>query len=107
VRLTALLLLAGCATAPGAVEAALSASTAAVMAMPAHRAAYGCFTSCPVGTTCNRATGLCDRPGCNARCGRNEVCVKSGFFEEYCQPTTRVFVPARRDSSSERSRDFP
>jgi hypothetical protein len=50
----------------------------------AQRAAGGCYATCPVGTTCDEATGYCLPLPCRGRCRSDERCVELGL-EERCE----------------------
>jgi hypothetical protein len=85
--------LCGCAAAGGAgamtaVNAALNTGLA-LGAAGVSRATGGCYASCPDGTTCDTATGLCDPLPCRGRCAANEVCDQTGPLER-CVPQASV-----------------
>lgn len=82
--LIALLVLAGCRGADGAVASALINTAIAMGGAAAQRAAGGCYATCPVGTACDAATGYCAPLPCRGRCGSNERCVQLGL-EERCE----------------------
>jgi hypothetical protein len=52
----------------------IGAVGAAVGAAAVSRATGGCVASCPPGTACNQATGLCDTMPCRDLCKPDEVC---------------------------------
>jgi hypothetical protein len=96
----------GCAAAPGAVGHAVAATSLATLASLGQRAAGGCYASCAPGTHCNGATGFCDAAPCHDRCGPDERCVNGGFFDEHCEPKTRVLLETRK-KSGETSSSWP
>jgi hypothetical protein len=49
------------------------------------RSQGGCYAACPVGTTCNKATGYCDELPCRDRCSANEIC-DTTLAEPACMP---------------------
>lgn len=90
----------GCASAPGAVGSAIFASATALTASGLSRASGGCYASCPVGTTCNGSTGLCDRLACGGRCAFGEICVNPGWFNEHCEAGKQVPLQTVRNGGS-------
>jgi hypothetical protein len=82
--LIALVVLAGCRGANGAVVNALINTSIAMGSAAAQRAAGGCYATCPVGTTCDEQTGYCMPLPCRGRCRTDERCVELGL-EERCE----------------------
>ncbi|MCY1020946.1 hypothetical protein [Pyxidicoccus sp. MSG2] len=82
--LIALVVLAGCRGADGAVVNALINTSIAMGSAAAQRAAGGCYATCPVGTTCDEQTGYCMPLPCRGRCRSDERCVELGL-EERCE----------------------
>ncbi len=82
--LIVLVVLAGCRGANGAVVNALINTSIAMGSAAAQRAAGGCYATCPVGTTCDEATGYCLPLPCRGRCRSDERCVELGL-EERCE----------------------
>lgn len=82
--LIALVVLAGCRGADGAVANALFNTSIAIASSAAQRAAGGCYATCPVGTTCDEETGYCMPLPCRGRCRSDERCVELGL-EERCE----------------------
>jgi hypothetical protein len=70
-----LLSLAGCGGQGAAVASALIVSGAA---SAISRASGGCYAACPVGTTCNEQSGLCETLPCRGICEDDQVCDESG-----------------------------
>ncbi|QRK04218.1 hypothetical protein JQX13_28545 [Archangium violaceum] len=69
--------LCGCnGAAGGAVLNAALNTGIALGASAASRSSGGCYASCPVGTTCNKATGLCDQIPCRGECDPFEECIE-------------------------------
>jgi hypothetical protein len=64
------------------VAAAASAAALATGVAVASKAAGGCYAGhpdlpmggCPVGTVCNRVTGMCDRLPCHGYCPEDQHC---------------------------------
>lgn len=65
--------LSGCA---GAAGDAVINTAFALGASAASRSSGGCYAACPVGTTCNRTTGLCDQLPCRGECDPFEQCIE-------------------------------
>jgi hypothetical protein len=82
--LIALVVLAGCRGADGAIVNALVNTSIAMGSAAAQRAAGGCYATCPVGTTCDAETGYCLPLPCRGRCRSDERCVELGL-EERCE----------------------
>lgn len=73
--LVVMALFSGCAgAAAGAVANAAINTAVAATASGVRRANGDCFTPCNPGTSCNRATGLCDPLPCGGRCNFDEKC---------------------------------
>lgn len=73
--------LGGCAGASGGAVTAAVLNTGIAAATSAHeRSKGGCYASCPTGTSCNRATGYCDRDPCDGRCSAGEFCDTSSLI---------------------------
>ncbi|MCC6807354.1 MAG: hypothetical protein IT381_08015 [Deltaproteobacteria bacterium] len=68
------LILSGCAGSNALVANAVANSLIAVTAAAVERARGNCVASCPVGTTCNHDTGLCDTLPCRGACRVMERC---------------------------------
>jgi len=90
-----LLLLPGCvaASAPAIINAVSNTAIAAA-ASGVSRATGDCFASCPDGTSCNRATGLCEALPCRGRCATNERCELNPV--ERCVPLSEVELKINR-----------
>jgi hypothetical protein len=84
-RTATLLLLCGCAGATGAVATAVVNTAIAASASAISRSQGGCYASCPTGTTCNHATGLCDALPCHDQCRADEDC-EQNEGPEHCVP---------------------
>jgi hypothetical protein len=82
--LIALVVLASCRGADGAIVSALVSTSIAMGSAAAQRAAGGCYATCPVGTTCDEQTGYCMPLPCRGRCRSDERCVELGL-EERCE----------------------
>lgn len=82
--LIALVVLASCRGADGAIVNALINTSIAVGSAAAQRAAGGCYATCPVGTTCDEQSGYCMPLPCRGRCRSDERCVELGL-EERCE----------------------
>lgn len=80
-----LLLCMGCGHSTGAVEAALLNTAVAMGTSAASRASGGCYAACPVGTTCNEKTGMCDTLPCRGECNPYERCEENGLVSR-CVP---------------------
>jgi hypothetical protein len=63
----------------GGVGDAIINSTIAVAAAGVSRSNGGCYAACPVGTTCDEATGYCVTLPCRGRCKSHEQCVENGL----------------------------
>ncbi|OJH41522.1 hypothetical protein BON30_11775 [Cystobacter ferrugineus] len=48
----------------------------ALGASAASRSSGGCYASCPVGTSCDRATGLCEQLPCRGECDPFQECIE-------------------------------
>ncbi|WNG22872.1 hypothetical protein F0U62_01650 [Cystobacter fuscus] len=65
--------LCGCA---GAAGSAVLNTAVALGASAASRSSGGCYASCPTGTTCDKATGLCEQLPCRGECDPFQECVE-------------------------------
>jgi hypothetical protein len=63
----------------GEVAEAVINSTLAVASAGVSRSSGGCYAACPVGTTCDAATGYCVTLPCRGRCKAHEQCVENGL----------------------------
>lgn len=86
-----LVMLLNCATASGAVGAAVINTAVAAGASGVSRANGGCYASCQPGTRCNSSTGMCDRIRCGGECKEGEECIESGGIER-CMTVTPLRV---------------
>ncbi len=73
-RVVLVFLFTSCAANSAQVANIVIATGTAVAAAAINRSQGGCIAACPVGTTCNAATGFCDTLPCRGMCGVNEVC---------------------------------
>jgi hypothetical protein len=96
-RLWWLCALCGCASASGAAVNAAINSAVALSVGAGNVASGNCFTSCPVGTTCNLKTKMCEDLPCHGSCDSLEVCDQSGLID-HCVPMQRP-VPLRVDET--------
>lgn len=76
------LLAAGTGCAGGHVGDAVLMTGIAAASAGISRAAGGCYSACPPGTSCNTATGLCDALPCRGQCGPGQRCETSPI--EHC-----------------------
>jgi hypothetical protein len=67
------LFLSGCVADAGG---ALLNTGVALAASAVSRSQGGCYAVCPVGTTCNEATGYCDALPCRGECAPFEECIE-------------------------------
>ncbi len=82
-RLLAVTMLSGCVAASGAVVNAAVNTAIGVGVSGVRRAEGDCYTPCNPGTSCNRATGLCDPIPCGGRCNFDEKC-ESTYVGDKC-----------------------
>ncbi|OJT27064.1 hypothetical protein BO221_03470 [Archangium sp. Cb G35] len=69
--------LSGCASsASGALSSAALNTAVALGTSAISRSQGGCYAACPVGTTCNEATGYCDPLPCRGECDPFEECIE-------------------------------
>lgn len=96
-----LLLLPGCfaASAPAIVNAVTNTAIAAA-ASGISRATGNCYANCPEGTTCDRATGLCEPLPCRGHCATNERCELNPV--ERCVPLSEPALKLDREPEPER-----
>lgn len=82
------LALAACkSSGPYTVPSAIVNSTLAIGAAAHQRASGGCYAACPPGTSCNTATGYCER--------NPEVCVGSASDDPRCAQAGASTLSAR------------
>lgn len=87
------LALGGCAGQSAAIASAAVNSAIMLGTAAARREAGDCYTVCPDGTSCNRATGLCEEIPCRGRCLADEGCVRPPGGLEQC--VRRSLTPLR------------
>lgn len=75
---------AGCRSADGAIASALFNTGIAMGSAAVQRASGGCYATCPVGTSCDKATGYCEPLPCRGQCRSDERCVQLGL-DERCE----------------------
>jgi hypothetical protein len=68
--------LCGCA---GAAGDAMLNTASALGASAVSRSKGGCYASCPTGTTCDKATGLCEQLPCRGACAPYQECLQEGL----------------------------
>ncbi|MFL5320163.1 MAG: hypothetical protein ACJ790_10950, partial [Myxococcaceae bacterium] len=56
-----------------------------------------CFTVCPVGTTCNQKTGMCDTLPCHGQCRPEERCDEAGLIPHCVADSSRIFLSSNAD----------
>jgi hypothetical protein len=79
----------------GPVDAALMTGVAAGAAV-VQRHQGGCYATCPPGTACNTANGLCEELPCHGRCDGNQYCDTSGPFPK-CVGAGEVDLKIKKD----------
>lgn len=84
-RTATLVVVCGCAGASGAVANAVINTAVAASAAAVSRSQGDCYASCPTGTRCNHATGMCDALPCHDQCRSDEMCEQDEGVE-HCTP---------------------
>ncbi|WP_375767013.1 hypothetical protein NR798_35800 [Archangium gephyra] len=111
----AVLFLSGCGAAGGAVSGAVLNTGIALGASAISRSQGGCYAACPVGTTCNEATGYCDPLPCRGECAAFEECIEEKLVYQCVARGSRdgnIIVnpaepPASASTSSKPRTDVP
>jgi len=112
----AVLFLSGCVgDASGALATAVFNTGVALGASAISRSRGGCYAACPVGTTCNTATGYCDPLPCRGECDPFEECIEDKLTYQCVARNTHngdIIVnpaepPASASTSSEPRTDVP
>ncbi len=75
VVMTAVLPLYGCLS--GSAGNVLLNTGIALGASAVSRSSGGCYAACPVGTTCDKATGLCEQLPCRGECDPFQECIET------------------------------
>lgn len=88
-----ILTLEGCVAAAGAATNA-AVNTAVGVGVSAVRRANGeCFTPCNPGSSCNKATGMCDPLPCRGTCNFDEKC-QSTYLGDKCVSAKDMPMPS-------------
>jgi hypothetical protein len=101
--LTFFVCLTGCSgAATGAVASAVINTSIAAASAGVSRSQGGCYASCPVGTTCNGKTGMCDELPCRGRCSANELCDDTLAGGPQCVPSNMpdLLIGKNRDEAA-------
>ncbi|WNG13473.1 hypothetical protein [Cystobacter fuscus] len=54
-------------------------TASALGASAVSRSRGGCYAACPMGTTCDKATGLCEQLPCRGACAPYQECLQEGL----------------------------